>query len=332
MIEHSCELSVVIPAYQEGSHLYSSVTRIRECVRGVTPDYEIIVVDDGSTDTTWTEIARLSAEFPDIRGLRLSRRFGKDAALSAGLANCTGKGVLTLDADLQHPPSTIAEFYRCWKDEGFDIVEGVKSDRDKEPIFRRIPSATFNWLSKRYTGLELTNSTDFKLLDRKVLASWLEMREKRVFFRGLVSWMGFRRKQIPFEVDRRADGSSKWSTLLLIRLAVSATIAFSSAPLRIAHVVAILFLLFAALLGSEALYLKFTGAAVSGFTTVIIVLLLTGGLILIVLGVIAEYLAAIYEELKGRPRYFVAESSPAGSKAGADRDECDFSLRANGDR
>jgi len=330
MTEPSSELSIVIPAYQEGSHLYSSISFIRDLVQELTPDYEIVIVDDGSADGTWAEIGRLTSAFPEIRGLRLSRNFGKDAALSAGLAHCTGRAVLTMDADLQHPPSAIADFYRYWKHDGFEIVEGVKSVRDKEPVMRRAASFAFNWLSSYYTGLRLTDSTDFKLLDRKVLLSWRQLRERRVFFRGLISWMGFRRKQVPFEVHPRAAGDSKWSTFGLLHLALSAIIAFSSAPLRIAHVVAALFLLFAVSLGARALYLKLIGAAVSGFTTVIVVLLLIGGLILVVLGMIAEYVAAIYEELKARPRYFVTETLPPGpgtADSPYQQDYADRSLR-----
>ena len=318
MPEQHCDLSVIIPAFQEGDHLYSSIAEIREAVRQITADYEIIIVDDGSTDTTWEEIRRLRSAFAEVRGLRLSRNFGKDAALAAGLAHCVGNAALTLDADLQHPPSSIAEFYNYWK-QGFDIVEGIKANRETEHVIRRSSSKVFNWLSRRYTGLDLTNSTDFKLLDRKVINAWLQIKERRLFFRGIVAWMGFSRKQLSFDVRQRAASRSKWSTLSLLQLAISAVISFSSAPLRIAHHVAAIFILFAALLGARALYLKLNGTAVDGFTTVIIVLLLNGGLILIVLGIIAEYLAAIYEELKARPRYFVEDSlSSHDSNVGLD--------------
>ena len=304
------ELSVVVPAFQEGSHLYSSISCIRQHVQLVTSEFEILIVDDGSSDTTWTEINRLAKEFPEVRGLRLSRNFGKDAALWAGLASCHGRAVLTLDADLQHPPSAIAAFYYSWKHEGFDVVEGVKRNRFTEPVLRRMASVVFNRFASHYTGFELTNSTDFKLMDRKVVTAMLELKERRVFFRGLVAWLGFRRKQVLFDVDRRAGGESKWSAQSLCRLALTAVVAFTSAPLRIGHAVAVVFLVFALLLGSRAVYLKMAGAALSGFTTVIIVQLLVGALTLMVLGIIAEYLAAVYDELKGRPRYFVAEALP----------------------
>lgn len=306
----TCELSIVVPAYQEGEHLYSSIERIKECVQLATSDYEIIVVDDGSSDMTWSEVRRLSSHFPEVRGLRFTRNFGKDAAISAGLAHSRGRAVLTLDADLQHPPAIIPTLYQGWKHEGFDVVEGVKRSRTSEPLSRRLASAVFNRFARYYTGLDLTNTTDFKLLDRKVVMAWLELKERQVFFRGLISWMGFRRKQIYFDVDYRVGGESKWTTSSLCRLALRATIAFTSAPLRIAHATAVVFLLFALGLGGRALYLKLSGAAVSGFTTVIIVQLLAGAVTLIVLGIIAEYLAAIYDELKGRPRYLVAEALP----------------------
>lgn len=301
------ELSLVVPAFQEGAHLYSSISRIRTCAQIVSSSYEIIIVDDGSTDDTWEQVERLCKSYGEVRGLRFSRNFGKDSAICAGLAECVGDAALILDADLQHPPELIRQFYDGWK-EGFDVIEGVKTKREGEPLLRRIASAAFNSVATRYTGIHFANSSDFKLLDRKVIEAWLQFPERRVFFRGMVSWMGFRHKQIDFQVSPRVHGQSKWPALGLCRLALSATISFSSAPLRITHLLAGAFLVFSLVLSARALYLKAIGYAVSGFTTVIIVLLITGGMLLMIFGIIAEYLAAIYEELKGRPRYFVADA------------------------
>jgi glycosyltransferase involved in cell wall biosynthesis len=303
----ACELSVVIPAYNEADHLMASVSHVIECVRPLEVNYEIVLVDDGSRDETWQRVRALRNQHHSVRGIRLSRNFGKDSAIAAGLAASRGAAAMVLDADLQHPPELIPKFYSLWKSQNYEIVEGMKSRQRAEGAFRRLASDVFNRLASRYTGIPFASSCDFKLLSRRAIDHWLQFPEKRVFFRGMVTWMGFRKAQVVFDVPARAGGGSKWSTLSLLRLALHAVISFSSAPLRIAHVVSAAFVLFGIALGARALQLKFTGQAVGGFTTVIILILVATGLILGVLGIMCEYLGAIYEEVKDRPRYIVSD-------------------------
>lgn len=302
------ELSIIVPAFREAPNLTMAIGQIRSCALTVTRSIEVIVVDDGSDDETWNCIQGLSARFSDVRGIRFSRNYGKDAAVAAGLNECTGDAAVVIDADLQHPPALIPLLYEQWKTHGHLIVAAVKRTRVDEPLLRRLASRFFNDLASRMTSLDLRDSTDCKLLARPVITAWRNLGEYRLFFRGMVDWLGFHQVTIPFDVAPSLRRTSTWSSIKLMRLATHSLISYSSMPLRIAHVISGLFLLFSVILGSEALYLKLTGRAFTGFTTVIILILLTGGLQLGVLAVMAEYLAAIYEEVKRRPRYVIAET------------------------
>lgn len=321
MTRAACELSIVVPAFEESRTLGAAIPRILAEAAQLTPDFEIVVVDDGSSDSTWALIQAAHRADPRVYGLRLSRNFGKDAALSAGLESSRGRAVVILDADLQHPPSLIPAMYQCWK-EGAEVVNGVKRDRRREPHGRRFVSSLFHWTASRLTGLDFANSSDFKLLDRKVVDAWLSLPERRNFFRGMVAWLGFRARDIEFDVAPRAGGGgSRWSWWSLARLAWGAASSYSTLPLRIIHLFSLAFLALSLLLGSRAMYQKLAGEAVDGFTTVIILELLIGGFILLSLGIIAEYLAAIYEEAKGRPRYVVTERLPPSFAAPAEYPE-----------
>src|ERR1044072_5450237 len=304
---HRLELSIVVPAFREGLSLAIAIEQIRSCALMATPSIEVIVVDDGSDDDTWSCIQSLSAKFNEVRGIRFSRNYGKDAAVAAGLNESTGYAAVIIDADLQHPPSLIPMFYEQWKKHGYMIVSAVKRKRDDEPFLRKLGSRLFNDLIAKTTSLDLRDSTDCKLLARPVITAWKGLGEYRIFFRGMVNWLGFKHATIPFDVGPSLRPASTWSSFKLLRLATHSLISYSSMPLRIAHIISGLFLLFAVILGAEALYLRFTSQAFTGFTTVIILILLAGGLQLGVLAVIAEYLAAIYEEVKMRPGYVIAE-------------------------
>jgi hypothetical protein len=214
-----------------------------------------------------------------------------------------------MDADLQHPVDLIGQFYRTWKEQHAQVVHGVKSNLRREPVHRRLLSRAFNHVATRLSGIDLRSSADFKLLDRQVIDAWLKMPERRIFYRGMVAWLGFRAVEIPFTVEPRVRGRSQYGFGSLVRFGWSALTSYSYFPLRLIHFLAVLFLVFSFLLGSWALYLKLIGAAVSGFTTVIILQLMIGGALLLSLALIAEYLAAIYEEVKRRPRYVIAEVS-----------------------
>lgn len=311
-------LSVVLPCLNEGSHLARSLATLAEVLDGLALDYELVVVDDGSSDDTWAVLERFATQHGQLSALRLSRRFGKELALAAGLERARGAGVLVMDADLQHPPALIPAMVRAWREEGYDVVEAKKISRGAEPLLARAGAALFYPLFRRLSGFDLQGASDFKLLDRRVLDAWARMGERSVFFRGMSAWLGFRRKELAFEVAPRAGGASGWSAWRLLRLAMNGITAFSSAPLQLVTGMGFLFLAFALVLGAQTLWNKQYGGAETGFTTVIVLVLAVGSMNLIGLGVIGLYVARIYDEVKGRPRYVVREELGPSAPRSAD--------------
>jgi len=300
-------LSIVIPAYQEEQGLKAALSRIAGIVDALDISYEMLVVDDGSSDRTWDVLTSLTRQLPTLRALRLSRNFGKEYALCAGLEAASGKAVLIMDADLQHPPDLIPDMVRLWREEGYEVVEGVKRNRGRESRISRWFAALFYWLMGKISGYRLEGASDYRLLDRKVVEAWKQMPERNVFFRGMSTWLGFRRTSIPFDVAERHAGESTWTRLKLLSLAITGLISFSSLPLRLVTLLGILFLAAAVLLGMQTLYMKVAGHAVSGFTTVILLQLMIGSVVMVSLGIIGEYIGRIYDEIKGRPRYVISE-------------------------
>jgi glycosyltransferase involved in cell wall biosynthesis len=301
-------LSVVIPVFREGAELSSFLTAVRSALSQCNLSYELLLVDDGSPDNTWRTITTEAKSFEEICALRLTRNFGKESALCAGLEHARGDAVIVMDADGQHPPSLIPEMVRKWQGSGADIVEAVKRRRGRESLSSKIGARLFYFILNQLSGFHFKGASDFKLLNRKAVDGWLKMRERNVFFRGMTVWMGFSTVQVPFEVVPRSAGQSTWSVLKRLKLALIGITAFSSFPLHLVTFAGVIFLGLSVLLGVETLYLKLTGRAVSGFATVILLELMIGSFLMISLGIIGEYLARIYEEVKGRPRYIVAES------------------------
>ena len=298
-------LSIVMPVFREGASLSAFVADVRSALKQSNRPYELVLVDDGSPDDTWKVI---TTEAKALRGLRLSRNFGKEAALCAGLEYAQGDVVIVIDADGQHPPSLIPEMVRMWQASGADIVEAVKRRRGRESLSSKLGAKLFYFILNKLSGFHFKGASDFKLMNRKAVDAWLKMHERNVFFRGMTVWMGFTTVQIPFEVVPRWAGKSAWSVFKRLKLALTGITAFSSFPLHLVTFAGVIFLGLSVLLGIETLYLKLTGRAVSGFATVILLELIIGSLLMISLGIIGEYLARIYEEVKGRPRYIVTES------------------------
>jgi polyisoprenyl-phosphate glycosyltransferase len=309
-------LSVVMPVFSEGAQLSSFLTAVRSSLSQCNLAYELVIVDDGSPDDTWRIITTEATSSLEIRALRLSRNFGKESALCAGLEHARGDAVIVMDADGQHPPSLIPGMVRMWQSSGADIVEAVKRRRGRESLSSRVGAQLFYFILNRLSGFHFKGASDFKLMNRKAVDGWLKMHERNVFFRGMTVWMGFTTAQIPFEVVPRSAGQSTWSVLKRLKLALIGITAFSSFPLHLVTLAGLIFLGLSVLLGAETLYLKLTGRAVSGFATVILLELIIGSLLMISLGIIGEYLARIYEEVKGRPRYIVAESIEPDSTRG----------------
>jgi polyisoprenyl-phosphate glycosyltransferase len=300
-------LSLVIPLYHEASHFAKSFRVIHDVVRDLDVTAEYVLVDDGSTDTTWQVVMDLQQKFPEIRAIRFSRNFGKEAAMSAGLRHATGDAVIVLDADLQHPPALIPEMLRRWREEGAEIVDGVKRSRGGEPFWRRLGARFFSEMLRRFSGFDMAGATDFKLLDRKVVDAWLTMDEYTTFYRGMTEWLGFRHQRLPFDVADRSDGASSWNAPQLLRLALNAVTSFSSSPLHIITICGSFFIVAAALLAMLTLIRWISGHALSGFSTVIILQLIIGSIIMLSMGITGEYLANIFYEAKKRPRYIIRE-------------------------
>ena len=300
-------LSVVLPSYNEEEMVPVAARTVHEILAAEGIDHELLFVDDGSRDATWQRIREAAASVPAVRGVHFSRNFGKEAAIFAGLNEAKGDCVAVIDCDLQHPPEKLVEMYRLWE-QGFEVVEGVKSDRGKESVMHRFAAKTFYAIISRATGIDMSRASDFKLLDRKAVNVILTMREKRAFFRALSSWVGFRTTEVSYEVRERTAGESKWSTWSLMKYAVSNITAFTAMPLHLVTVFGVLTLLISVVLGIIALVQKIAGTALGGFTTVIILLLFLGSLIMISLGIIGYYVGNIYEEIKDRPRYIIADT------------------------
>ncbi len=271
--------------------------------------FELVLVDDGSPDETWKVISEEAAKLPAVRGFRLSRNFGKELALCAGLERARGELIVVMDGDGQHPPALLPDMVRLWQTTGVDIVEGVKIKRGQESLSGKLGALLFYVILNKLAGVNLKGASDFKLMNRRALDAWLQMEERNVFFRGMTAWLGFTRAQIPFEVLGRVGGETKWSFLRRFELALTGISAFSSLPLQFVTVAGMFFLTFSIAFGIYTLVLQLAGKSVSGFATVILLLLFIGSLLMISLGIIGQYLARIYEEVKHRPRYVIASST-----------------------
>lgn len=300
-------LSVVIPAYNEEA----MIEKASACVRGVLAQAdiaaELIFVDDGSKDATWACIEAEAAAHATVRGVHFSRNFGKESAIMAGLAQAAGDCCVVIDCDLQHPPKKIVEMYRLWE-QGYEVVEGRKASRGEESGLHSFAAKTFYAIISRAAGIDMANASDFKLLDRKAVDVLIHMRERNAFFRALSSWIGFKGTYVEFDVQARQAGESKWSTRALTRYALNNISSFSTAPMQIVTVLGVLMFAVSVVLGVIALVQKLCGQALEGFTTVILIQLFSGSLTMICLGIMGYYIAKIYEEIKGRPRYIISST------------------------
>lgn len=300
-------LSVIIPAYNEELSVERAYYTISKILREAEIDNEIIFIDDGSTDTTYQKIKNLADKEKNIYGLHFSRNFGKEAAISAGLASAAGDAVVVIDCDLQHPPEKIVEMYRLWQ-EGYEIVEGIKKTRGKESKMHGFAARKFYSIISSIVGFDMSNASDFKLLDRKVVDILNRIPERKGFFRAISFWVGYHKTTVEFEVNERLEGESKWSAIGLLKYAVSNISAYSTAPMQIVTVLGVMMLVITAIFSVWALVDKIRGIALEGMTTVIIILIFIGSIMMISLGIIGYYVARIYDEIKGRPKYIVSST------------------------
>lgn len=305
-------LSVIIPAYNEDKCIKRAYTAINSLLSENNIESEFVFVDDGSSDQTYKEIKELSLENENIAGLHFSRNFGKEAAISAGLFAAKGDCAVVIDCDLQHPPEKIIEMYRLWE-QGYEIIEGVKKERGEEKKMHSIGAKFFYSVISRMAGFDMANSSDFKLLDRKVIDVLNKMPE-RGFFRAISYWIGYNKTTVEFDVSERVDGESKWSTMGLVKYAISNISSYSTAPMQTVTVLGFLMLVISVIFGVWALIDKMVGRALEGMTTVIIITIFIGSIIMISLGIIGYYIARIYEEIKGRPKYIISSTTMSEAK------------------
>ena len=306
-------ISVVLPAYNEEDNIRRAVDRISEVLEPEEIGWELVFVNDGSRDQTWDRISEAARENEHVTGVSFSRNFGKEAAIMAGLACAKGDCCVVMDCDLQHPPETVAEMLHLWQ-QGYEVVEGVKRSRGKESRVHAMMAGVFYHLMSGATKIDMSRASDFKLMDRKAVDALLSLPEKNAFFRALSAWVGFKTTSVEFDVRDREAGESKWSSRTLTGYAIRNIVSFSSAPLQVVTVLGGVMLLLTLILGIQTIIRYFSGTAVEGFTTVILLILLVGSLLMLSLGMIGYYLARIYEELKNRPRYLISEIIPSRVK------------------
>ncbi len=299
-------ITVIMPVYNEGEYIYQNVCTVDQVLSEAAIEHQFLLVDDGSKDQSWSEMCRLADDFEQVSVIRLSRNFGKELALCAALENADGDAVVVMDSDLQHPPQYIPEMVRLWQEEGYDVVEGVKSDRGKETLGSKIAAMTFYKLFKKSTKIDIGVASDFKLMNRASLEAWKQMPERNTFFRGLSAWVGFKRYALPFEVAERAGGDTKWTLKGLVKLAVNSITSYTTAPLFLVFWLGVIMLAAAVVLGIQTLVNFFLGAA-GGFSTVILLQLFIGSCTMISLSIIGLYISKIYDEVKARPRYLIKD-------------------------
>lgn len=305
------EITIVVPAHNESASLAPLVAQLLKRMDMLAIRCEVVIVNDGSTDDTATVIETLASQTPQIKSIHFSRNFGKEAAMAAGMESALGQAVLFIDADMQHPPELIEKMVEAWRS-GAHVVNAQKRTRSTEHFAYRWCARLFNQGMSSALQFDMSGASDYKLLDRKVVQALLDCPERVRFFRGLVAWVGFKQVSVAFDVAPRVAGQSSWSTRSLLRYTLQNLLAFSSAPLYWVAVMGFLMALlsFAMLLQTLYTYL-FSNVAV-GFTTVIALQVILGGMVLCALGVLAAYVGLIYEEVKRRPMYVINPSAHVG--------------------
>ncbi len=314
-------LSVIIPAYNEEGNISKAADIVRRLLIDNSIEYEIIFINDGSSDNTWLEISRNAEMNPAVFGITFSRNFGKESAIFAGLRYAKGNACVIMDCDLQHPPEKIIEMYKIWKNNDIDIIEGIKTSRGNEGIFHKISAKLFYGIIRIGSGLDLRNASDFKLLDRHVIDALNTMPERLTFFRAMSSWVGFKKESVYYDVEERQLGKTKWSLKSLIKYAIRSITSYTSIPMQIVTFIGAVSFILSLILGINTLYNKLSGKSLEGFSTVILLQLFTSSIIMFSLGIIGYYISKIYEEIKNRPRYIVSDIIDNRNNAKKEKDD-----------
>ena len=298
-------ITLIIPVFNEATALEQHLPVIFNTIAAVTAvRWQVLLIDDGSTDNTLEQLKILSSHYKNLQFLSLNRNFGKEAAILAGLMHSQSDAVIVMDSDLQHPPALIPQMVLLWQ-QGIQVVEAYKVSRGEESWWSKLLVHGFYRTFRLLAEIDITNHSDFKLLDKQVVEVYCQLPEKKRFFRGMIHWMGFASAQLPFSVPARQHGTTAWSKFKLLRFSFHALTSFSSLPLQLITLFGIFCFFLSMSIGGIALYHKVAGVAVSGFTTVILLILLIGSLLMFALGLIGVYIAQIYDEIKSRPIYLI---------------------------
>ena len=301
------ELSVVIPAFNEEENVATMHERLVAALGDVVDGLEILYVDDGSADSTWERVLALAAEDPRVRGLRFARNFGHQAALTAGVDAARGKAVVIIDGDLQDPPEVIPEMVARWR-EGFEVVYGQREEREGETWFKLLTAKAFYRILRGITHVEIPVDTgDFRLMGPRAVEAFRALPERNRFIRGLVSWIGFPQTAVRYKRQARRVGETKFPVRKMLRFALDGITSFSFFPLRLATWTGFAVSLFAFLYIVVVLVLKAIGVSWLGYTSLMASILFLGGVQLLMIGIMGEYLARIFDEVKRRPLYLVGE-------------------------
>jgi len=316
-MERAGMISLIVPVYNEQQGLEPFFARLVPMLEGMDIEYEIVCVNDGSTDQSWALLVEQRKRNQRIKLVDLSRNFGKDAALTAGLQYAAGDAIIPIDADLQDPPELISDFVSMWR-QGYEIVYAVRDSRESDSWPKRISASAFYKIYNALARVPMpANTGDFRLLDRRVVNAINNMPERNRFMKGLFSWVGFRSMPVYFTRQQRGSGKTKWSYWKLWNFALDGLTASTTMPLRIALYLGLLLSLFA--FGYAVFLISRTivqGVDLPGYASLMVVMLMLGGAQLVVLGVLGEYLGRIYDESKRRPVFIVRESVGFDPRAG----------------
>jgi dolichol-phosphate mannosyltransferase len=298
--------SVVVPIFNEEEVLSPFYERLKNVMNSLNEDYEIIFVNDGSTDHSMEELQKLSQSDPNVKIIEFSRNFGHQIAITAGLDHTNGQAIIIMDGDLQHPPEVIPKLIQKWK-EGYEVVYTVKKETKDAGFFKNISASVFYSLMNKIGNIRIPkHGADFRLVDQKVLESLKLLRERSRFMRGLVNWVGYSQTSVEFEADARYAGATKYSLKRMIQFALDGITSFSSFPLRISTYFGFLVSAMSFLYAAFAIYARlFTQIALPGWTSILVAVLFLGGVQLITIGLLGEYIGRIYDEVKQRPLYLI---------------------------
>lgn len=324
------EISVVVPVFNEEGNLRELYHQVSSELESAQLTWELILVDDGSVDSSWALTEALHDLDPRVRGVRFSRNFGHQFALKAGLDASRGKAVISMDADLQHPPDLIGTLIAKWR-EGYQVVNTVRGETEGAGVLKRWTSSTFYWLMNRISDTPIEpGAADFRLLDRKVVAQLTRLNESQLFLRGLIGWIGFRSISVPYDAKSRHHGESKFSFRKMLSLAINGAMSFSIKPLRVSSILGGFTALGTGSYIAYILYVRFvTGAAVSGWASILASVLFLGSVQLLSIGLLGEYLGRIYMESKHRPIYIVRDQ--IGDEASSDAAATEVASAARSD-